>query len=62
MRRKQPDPLDPLAVLTRKQLAQWLSKSERTIDRLRPPQIVPGRYLLQDVIAFLHARKNGKAA
>jgi len=56
MRRKQSVPLDPLAVLTRRELAAWLKKSERTIDRIRPPQILPGRFLLRDVIEFLHTR------
>jgi hypothetical protein len=59
--RKQSVPLDPLSVLTRRELAAWLRKSERTIDRIKPPQILPGRYLLADVVEFLRAHRDGKA-
>lgn len=46
-------------VLTKRELARHLKRSERTIERLRLPQIVPGRYLLGDV---LKALREGRAA
>jgi hypothetical protein len=62
MRRKQPVPLDPLQVLTRRELAAWLKVSERTVDRLHPPAMSLGegtrRYLLRDVLTWLDARRS----
>jgi hypothetical protein len=63
--KRRAEPLGPLTVLTRPQLAAWLKVSERTVDRLQPPALALSegvkRYLLQDVLAWLRAR-GGKAA
>jgi len=64
--RKKPEPLGPLSVLTRAQLAGWLKVSERTVDRLQVPAMPLSegvkRYLLSDVLCWLQSRRNGTAA
>jgi hypothetical protein len=44
-------------VLTTEELARWLRKSPRTVQRLGLPQVLPGRYLLADVVKTLKARR-----
>jgi len=65
VKRKPVAALEPLTVLTRPQLAAWLKVSERTIDRLQPPALALSdgvrRYLVADVLAWMH-REKGCAA
>jgi hypothetical protein len=44
-------------VLTTREVARWLRKSERTVQRLRLPQVLPGRYLFADVLDALKVRR-----
>jgi len=44
-------------VLTTEELAVWLRKSPRTVQRLGLPQVLHGRYLLADVVEALKARR-----
>jgi hypothetical protein len=44
-------------VLTTEELAVWLRKSPRTVQRLGLPQVLHGRYLLADVVQALKARR-----
>jgi hypothetical protein len=44
-------------VLTTREVARWLRKSERTVQRLRLPQVLAGRYLFADVLEALKARR-----
>ena len=44
-------------VLTTEELARWLRKSARTVQRLGLPHVLPGRYLLADVVEALKARR-----
>ena len=43
--------------LTTEELARWLRKSPRTVQRLGLPQVLPGRYLFADVVEALKARR-----
>ena len=55
---------DPLEVLTTEELAAWLKKSPRTVERMRLPTVAPGRYLFRHVLEQLdrQKRRKGKAA
>jgi hypothetical protein len=44
-------------VLTTREVARWLKRSERTVQRLGLPQVLPGRYLFADVLEALKARR-----
>jgi len=52
---------DPLEILTTEELARWLRKSSRTVERMRLPTVAPGRYLFRHVLEDLDRRK-GRAA
>lgn len=47
----------PTDILTTAELARWLRKSERTVQRLKLPQLMPGRYLVADVLEALKHRR-----
>jgi hypothetical protein len=55
-------PLQPLTVLTKPELARWLRVSERTVDRLSPPSLPltdgARRYLLADILKWFDARRH----
>jgi hypothetical protein len=47
-------------VMTTDEVATWLRKSPRTVQRLGLPQVLPGRYLVADVVDALKARRQAK--
>ena len=51
---------EPHEVLTTTELARWLKKSPRTVERMRLPTVVPGRYLFEDVLEELKRRRTAK--
>lgn len=56
-RSQKPDPPDLHEVLTVEELAAWLQKSPRTVERMRLPTIAPGRYLFEHVLQELNRRR-----
>lgn len=53
---------DPNEILTTEELARWLKKSPRTVERLRLRTVAPGRYLFAMVLEDLRTRKPRRVA